>query len=277
MSKTAFNIENPAKLWYDSAMNTNFEIKLTYNEILFQRSDRLSITEREIHSYHEILFCMDANATLFTEGLQKRLQGDVILLIPKGHYHFLRVHDEKFPRLKIAFPDSVISNTPCGDIMAELREVKNEAILSLLEKLCHIMEEQPSEKQGFYAYGVFMVLLAELDRCRSGDAILSAQVENGEQKQILRYISTHLSENLTVEKLAKEMNLSPSAITHNFKKEMGISIHRYITQRRLTLAHNLLRSGEKSSKIYMDCGYKNYSSFYKAYLSFFRCSPSMTK
>ena len=257
-------------------MDMNFENQLTYNEITFQRSDCLSIADREIHSYHEILFCMDACATLYTETHQQQLRGDVVLLIPRGHYHFLRVQNEKFPRLKIAFPDSVLANTPCGDVMAELRQIKSAGVLALVEKLCNILAEVPREKQGFYAYSLFLVLLAELDRCRLGKESFPAQGENSEQKQILRYISAHLSGNLTVEHLAKQMNLSPSAITHNFKKEMGISLHRYITQRRLTLAQSLIRSGEKASRIYTDCGYQNYSSFYKAYLAYFGYPPSVT-
>jgi AraC-like DNA-binding protein len=259
-------------------MNTNFENQLAYNKITFQRSNRLSITEREIHSYHEILFCMDADATLFTETQQQRLQGDVILLIPKERYHFLRVDGgEKFPRLKIAFPHSVLQSIPCGDFMGELCRVENAAVLQLMKKLCSILEQEPDERQGFYAYAVFMLLLAELDHCRLEHTVLPVKEENEQQNQILDYISKHLSQDLSIEKLAKQMNLSPSGITHNFKKEMGISVHQYITQRRMTYAQNLLRAGEKASNIYTDCGYKNYSSFYKAYISFYGHPPSVTK
>ena len=63
------------------------EIKLTYNEISFLRSNSLSIAEREIHTYHEILFCMDANAVLFTEKQQKKIQGDALFLIPKTKHY----------------------------------------------------------------------------------------------------------------------------------------------------------------------------------------------
>lgn len=258
-------------------MDKNFETQITYNQITFQRSNRLSITEREIHSYHEILFCIDANATLFTESQQKKLQGNVTLLIPKEQYHYLRLHDaETFPRLKIAFEDSVLQATPCKGLMAELCQVEKESVQQLLRQLCRILEQEPQEKQGFYAYGVFLMLLSELDRCRSEHTVLPVEEDN-EQMQMIRYISDHLSQDLTIEKLARQMNLSPSAITHNFKKEMGISVHQYITQRRMTYAQNLLRTGEKASKIYLDCGYKNYSSFYKAYLSFFGYPPSITK
>ena len=119
-------------------MNTDFEHKLTYNQISFQRSNRLSIDEREIHTYHEILFCMDTNAVLFTEKLQRKIKGDTLILIPKETYHFLRVQDrEKFSRLKLYFPADVLDSTPCREIMSELRLVEraDEYILLLLERL----------------------------------------------------------------------------------------------------------------------------------------------
>lgn len=258
-------------------MNTDFEHKLTYNQISFQRSNRLSIDEREIHTYHEILFCMDTNAVLFTEKLQRKIQGDTLILIPKETYHFLRVQDrEKFSRLKLYFPADVLDSTPCREIMSELRLVEraDEHILSLLKRLCRIMEAPRNEKQGFYAYSTFLMLLTELDRNILHSGSTQETAETGELHQLACYIAEHLSEDLTVEALAKRMNISLSGITHLFKKELGIPVHQYVTQRRLIFAQSLLQGGKRPSKIYMDCGYKDYSSFYKAYLAFFGYPPS---
>lgn len=258
-------------------MNTDFETKLTYNGISFQRSNSLSIAEREIHSYHEILFCMDTNAVFFTEKQQRKIQGNALFLIPKGKYHYFRIQDSKmFSRLKIYFPADILDRTPCGGIMKDLRVLESieGSILFMLKKLCRIMEKTPCEKQGFYAYSAFLMLLTELDTCGLDSETLPEQDEAGVLSQITHYISEHLSENLTIEALAKQMHLSASGISHMFKKEMGISVHQYVTQRRLIFAQGLLWVGNKPSKIYMDCGYRDYSSFYKAYVSFFGYPPS---
>lgn len=258
-------------------MNTDYETKLIYNGISFQRSNRLSIEEREIHSYHEILFCMDANAVLLTEKQQIKIQGDALLLIPKRAYHFFRLQDcEKFSRLKIYFSADILDATPCGDIMSGIRIVEKPEgqILRLLKKLCQTMEDPNAEKQGFYAYSAFLMLLAELDRSGLGSEPVQKQERIGELDQIIRYISENLSGKLTAETLSKQMCLSLSGFTHMFKKEMGIPVHRYVKQRRLIFAQTLLRSAEKPTKIYMDCGFKDYSSFYKAYVLFFGYPPS---
>ena len=147
-------------------------------------------------------------------------------------------------------------------------------ILHLLKKLCQTMENPNTEKQGFYAYSTFLMLLAELDRNGLGSETAQKQGRIGELDQIICYISEHLSEDLTAETLSKQMCISLSGFTHMFKKEIGIPVHRYVTQRRLIFAQTLLQSGEKPTKVYMDCGYSDYSSFYKAYVSFFGHPPS---
>ena len=257
-------------------MNINTEIKLTYNGIAFQRSSNPSIAEREIHTYHEILFCMDANATLFTEKQQTKLQGDVLFLIPKGTYHFFSVENkETFPRLKIYFVADVLEDTPCREVLSDMRIIDNidGNILLLLKKLCRIMEEGSGDKPGFYAYSAFLMLLSELDQSL-GKAHKQETATANKLDDLLKYIAENLSADLSVVALAKKMHASASTVTHLFKKTLGISVHRYVTQRRLVYGQSLILAGNKPSKIYADCGYSDYSSFYKAYISFFGYPPS---
>ena len=257
-------------------MITDFETKRICNGVSFQRSDRLSITEREIHAYHEILFCLDTDAVLLTENGQKRLQGNVLLLIPKGTYHFFRIQDrDSFSRLKIYFPADVLAGTPCGALLSAFRIMENMdgELLFLLKKLCRFLEEESGEKRDFYIYSTFLMLLSELDQ-RIGREQDGKAMSGNELKGLLQYIGEHLSADLSVEVLAKKMHASPSAVTHLFKKTLGISLHRYVTQRRLIYGQNLILAGGKPSKIYSDCGYQDYSSFYKAYVLFFGYPPS---
>ena len=258
-------------------MNTDFENTLTYNGISFHRSNRLPIDEPEIHTYHEILFAMDINGMLFMENQQKMLRGDVLLLIPKGTYHSFSIQDRKtFPRLKLFFSDDALQRTPCGRILSDIRMIESldENILFLLKKLRSIMEAKPCEKQGFYAYSVFLMLLSELDQSLGKKHEQEADT-NGELVELLRYISENLSRDLSVKILSQRMNVSASSVTHRFKKTLGISVHRYVTQRRLIYGQNLILAGHKPSKIYSDCGYRDYSSFYKAYVLFFGYPPSL--
>ena len=65
--------------------------------------------------------------------------------------------------------------------------------------------------------------------------------------------------------------------SRKFKKEVGIPIHKYILQKRLVYARKRIYEGAQPSKIYSDVGFKDYSSFYKAYLQYFGHSPAKEK
>ena len=256
-------------------MIKNFEKRLTYNGISFQQSTNLDMTEREIHNYHELLFCMDTDAVFVTENQQMKIKDNTLFLIPKESYHFFKIQGNTFQRLKIYFPDEQLKSTPCGDVMKEIRIFENVDghLLFLLNKLCRVIEESENDKRGFYAYSIFLMLLTELDR-GGPVGILQEKQNDSELSRIIGYISGNLSKDLTVTTLAQKMNMSDSGISHLFKRAMGISVHQYIMRRRLGYAQSLLLSGEKPSKIYADCGYKDYSSFYKAYCLYFGYPPS---
>lgn len=50
-----------------------------------------------------------------------------------------------------------------------------------------------------------------------------------------------------------------------FKENMGLSIHQYITKKRLTMCRDALLSDTNISKAFLLYGFKDYSSFYGAF------------
>ena len=132
-------------------------------------------------------------------------------------------------------------------------------------------------KTPFYVYNMFMMLITEMDIT---GVFKEGQIETSKRNflpEVISYVSQNLSGDLSIETLSKRLNLSSSTLTHSFKKELGISLHEYITQRRLMLAKSLIFENKKPSKIYFDCGFRDYSSFYKAYLKHFGYPPSKEK
>ena len=92
-------------------------------------------------------------------------------------------------------------------------------------------------------------------------------------EEILRYIGEHLQEDLTVERLAGEFYLSRYYLMHRFKEVTGFTIHRYVTQKRLLLAGKLLRAGVPVMKAAEQAGFREYSTFLRAFQSTFHVSP----
>ena len=259
-------------------MSNYFENKLTCNGVTFQLTDKSTPDEREIHTYHEILYFIEGEAELLTENSRRVLNNRSLLIIPRETYHFFKLFKSNFLRLKISIPEHLNSSIPLDSIMNSLSVTDrlSDGVSFVLNRLIRILQDEDSEKKPFYAYAAFLMLIEEID-VRADQSKGAALEQSGIAPKIIRYISENLSGDLSVETIASAVNISSSGIIHSFKKELGISLHNYITQRRLIYARELIINGHQPSKIYTDCGYSDYSSFYRAYVKFFGRPPSKEK
>lgn len=76
------------------------------------------------------------------------------------------------------------------------------------------------------------------------------------------YIDAHFLENLTLRALSQTMHMSPSYLSHRFKKQVGFAPIQYIIRRRIGRAQALLISTDESiTEIAAKSGYDNTSHF----------------
>lgn len=255
-----------------------YENKLNYNKISFYLSDNPEILEREIHPYNEILFYIEGDGELLFATGRRRLKNNTLIIIPEDTYHFLRLeNDSKFVRIKISFPSCVMENTPLAGVMSELKifEDLNERQSYILDRMYHILKENKNNAD-FYTYAAFLMLVCELD-ININEQKECFFRENTLMTMLEEYISNNLSEDLSINLLAQRFHISPSGITHLFKNEFGISLHKFVIQKRLLYARRLVLEGKQPTKIHTEVGFRDYSSFYKAYVSFFGYPPSKEK
>jgi len=97
-------------------------------------------------------------------------------------------------------------------------------------------------------------------------------LEQRGEKQIVRkakeYIHDHLTERLTLAKVAKELYLSPSWFAHLFKKETGTTFGQYVTALRLEKAKELLaRADLNITEVCLECGFQNLAHFSRVFKS----------
>lgn len=258
-------------------MKTYFENIITKNRISFCLTDKANIDEREIHSYHEILLYLEGDVELFTINEHRTLKKPSLLIIPAETYHFLK-SENAFTRLKISFPAETLENIPLSETMSKLKVIDtlDEELKLICDKLCNVLK-MTGEKVEFYAYAAFLMLVSELDIHHTYDGKENHIIENNPMNFIEEYISNNLSESLDIKTLAELVHISPSGITHMFKNKFGIPIHKYIMQKRLISAKRLVEKGKPLNMIYSDVGFKDYSSFYKAYINYFGYAPSKDK
>lgn len=262
-------------------MNT-FERKISYNKISFRYARGKSLVRgNEIHPYHEILYYMKGNATLLSERSEETLEENTLLIIPKENYHKFQIEtQENYTRLVINFPDIPELDDLVIDVLSDIKIIKNIGlnISYLIDRIIEILNgEKQEDSQKTLLYASFCMLLAELNLgvpttaspvVREGDLLAS---------RCIKFLDQNFTKNISVEQISKKMCVSVSSLHLCFKRHMGISIYKYITEKRLTYAHRLIANGSNPTKIYTECGYNDYSTFYKAYVKMFAHPPGKDK
>ena len=103
------------------------------------------------------------------------------------------------------------------------------------------------------------------ERLPQDDAELGARV--------IRYLNNNIDKELSLDKLAKKFFVSKYHIAHVFKENIGLSIHQYITKKRLDLCQEAISGGMSITDAYHHYGFGDYSSFYRAFKKEYGISP----
>lgn len=114
-------------------------------------------------------------------------------------------------------------------------------------------------------------LLIQLARA----ALLTKPKTNATANQLIQYLQTHYSENLTAERIAAEFNYHPCHINRIMRSATGTTVHNYLIGYRVSVAKRLLSSTELTvSQIAGQLGFQNGAYFSNLFKKAVGCSPS---
>ena len=242
------------------------------------------------HDFYEVYFFLAGNVQYNIESRSYLLTpGDVLLISPmelhqpmfgSEHREYERIVlwiDKRFlegfnlqgQNLTACFDPTMPSHTN----LLRPEGVARQYLTFLLENL---LVETASEEP--YSEMAALSLLAQVLVALNRLAIQHAGEENKSGPDatvysVLGYINEHYSENLTLDDLANRFFISKYHLSREFQRLVGTSVHRYIIQKRLVMAKQMLSEGNPSSEVYQQCGFGDYSNFYRAFKAEYQISP----
>lgn len=119
----------------------------------------------------------------------------------------------------------------------------------------------------------FLLLLAQLSEGTQA-AYPAASGANPQILKALSYINQHLTDELSIDRIAAACYLNRSYLMHLFRKETGYTIGAYIAEKRLFAARTLIQAGVPVTDACLQSGFPSYSSFYRAYRKKFKEPPT---
>lgn len=87
------------------------------------------------------------------------------------------------------------------------------------------------------------------------------------------YINIHFCENINLEIIAKNSYISVTKLCRLFKDNLGTTVSKYITGKRISEAKKNLKQGRSVSDTALMCGFGDYSNFIRTFSSHVGISP----
>ncbi len=91
--------------------------------------------------------------------------------------------------------------------------------------------------------------------------------------KVIDYIEQNYHEELSLDFLADKFFISKFYLSREFNRVVGVSVYKYIIQRRLFYAKALLGNSIPPTDVYLQCGFGDYANFYRAFKSAYHISP----
>ena len=91
------------------------------------------------------------------------------------------------------------------------------------------------------------------------------RIENALVLEILQYLNTHYSEDISLSDVADRFYHSKYHVCHLFREQVGVTIGDYLVLRRIHLVNDLIRRGDPVTDSCFAAGFKNYSNFFRLY------------
>ncbi len=261
-----------------SMQNEKFEI-FHYKD---KKPENVSIHH---HEFFEVYFFVGGKVDFLVEGKNYALQhGDILLINPQELHQAKVVHDLMYERYVLWINKSYLLSfenlnscflydSPTHINLVRPDIVTRALLQEILEKL---NQEFYSDNLGsnLYAQGLLMQFLVLINRLASTSTPIKTKVsEESTVTRVLHYIGAHFTEKLTVEDIADHFFVSKYYLSHEFSKEVGTSIYRYILFRRLMFAKEMMENGVSPIDVYQSCGFSDYSNFYRAFKTEYGISP----
>ena len=146
-----------------------------------------------------------------------------------------------------------------------------ESIFDLFHKIDYYAEQFDEEAISHIAKNIVEEIYCNL-------AISGTKPRDATVNQLVDQAIAYINENLTtirgIEEICDSLYISKSHLHHLFIKNIHISPKQYIISKRLMKARRLIRHGKKPTEIYSECGFDDYTTFFRNYTKHFGYSPS---
>lgn len=267
-----------------------FQTNVGWN--IYHAQNQITDIHLHMHDYVELIYFPDAQLEYLIESKIYHLQAGDILFIPNGFFHkpYNISPEALYSRVVLSLSTEYLYSIHYQnlDLAASLQDIaniqhfllpaltpENQFVRQLLQQMVRV-STVPFEGSSFLldSFCASTVLyMQHASHCAN------LPDERTSKNQLIRgaldYIAEHITEQISLESVANHLFISKYHLSHAFKTHMGISLHQYIILKRIEIAKSMILDGQPLNTVCLECGFNNYSNFFKAFKSIVGVSPSV--
>ena len=241
----------------------------------------MRIEQMHSHNSYEIFLLVEGDTDYCVEGSRYHvMQGD-IMLMRKGEVHIFQLRSAaRYERMCVNFdiPDileftglthllSIFNERPLGKFNHYRSDLfPGNQWTEYMNKICTTKD---TKRQLCYLLSLLSDLNDSMETVKNAPAI----ADKDRAAPIIKYINSNLTNELSLDILSERFYISKAHLNRIFKQSTGTTAWEYITIKRLFMAKDMIDSGKQPGDVYQSSGFRDYTTFFRAYKRHFGVSP----
>ena len=245
------------------------------------------------HDFFELFFLLEDHIDDIIEGMRYSMGPGSVILVPPGQLHrpdvpgpvrsvdrfvlwisaeYMRSITDSLPRLHYAL---------WGDMTGRNLIQPDDDTVGLMRQLLFALHREDGNRgvdSASLCRGIISQLLIYCGRCVASEADIvphKAELRYHEIMRVYEHIVTHLKDReLSVGSLAETFFMDKNTLTRQFKRQVGMTPGECIRRHRLEAVRRQIRRGVPMKQACAECGFSDYSAFYRAFRQAYGLSPS---
>lgn len=265
---------------------TNIAVSVMHN-----KNTSWNMSTYHFHGAFEIYYALSDNIKLFvSDNIYNVNRGDLFVFNQTDLHRTVAPENINYERYVIYFnPDFISSlSTPSTNLLdcfinrkndfshcIHLTDSQSETLMCLFKKIEYYCSNDVYGTDIYKKLALTEILLFinSLYRTSTNFIVPTNDKDFNKIAPIIQYIHTHLGEDLSLDRLAKDFYISKSYMCTLFKKASGFTINEYIVHRRILLAAELLNKDIPVAQVCEIVGFNNLSHFIRTFTNIMHISP----
>lgn len=253
-----------------------------HHDLSFEKTSSYAL---HCHSCYEVYYFIDGKVSYLVEGRKYLPKPQSILLMAPNVFHGVKVESEAgYERMSLHFETRTLQTENVPLLLSPFRPQNNAADI-YFENVdrYHIMDYfldlhscvgMDADLMDIALRLRTQNLLLQILKMSREEKGISAVYDNAAVKQIILHLNEHLTDEICLDALSRQFYISKYYLNTLFKKATGTTVMNYVIHKRIALARQLMVQGDTPARASESAGFKDYSSFFRAYKKIYGKAPS---